>query len=70
MPEVSVVIPCYNDGAYLQDAIDSLNTQTFKNFEIIIVDDGSSDKETQNILSTLKQDNLQIVCLGESHGLY
>lgn len=40
---VSVIVPVYNVKAYLQACIDSLCTQTYKNLEIILVDDGSTD---------------------------
>ena len=48
-PLVSVVIPTYNRFNYLNEAINSVKDQTYKNFEIIIVNDGSTDKEYENI---------------------
>ncbi len=49
---ISVIITCYNYARYLSEAVESVIQQTYKNFEIIIVNDGSAD-ETQNIAESL-----------------
>ena len=43
MPEISVIMPLYNARKYLQEAIDSVLSQTFQDFEVIVIDDCSTD---------------------------
>lgn len=54
-PFFSVIVPCYNSGIYLRDAIESIRCQTFKDYEIILVNDGSTDQTTLEIIETLEK---------------
>ena len=59
-PGVTVLIPTYNRARFLPKAIDSVFEQTYSNFEIIVVDDGSTD-ETTDLLSKYKDKRLRIL---------
>ena len=48
-PLVSVVIPCYNHEQFVQDSIQSVIDQTYRNIELIIIDDGSKDGSVEKI---------------------
>jgi glycosyltransferase involved in cell wall biosynthesis len=54
-PEVSIIIPTYNRGWILKEAIDSVLSQGFSDFELIVVDDGSTD-DTREILDSYDRD--------------
>lgn len=55
VPKVSVVVPCYNGGRFVDDLLACLRAQIFQDFELIIVDDGSTD-DTPAKLATLGPD--------------
>lgn len=57
---ITVVIPCFNDGNYIMEAINSILSQTLKADKIIIIDDGSN-QETKAILNTINKKEVEIV---------
>ena len=70
MIEVSVIVPCYNLEKYISDCLDSLVSQTFKSYEVIVIDDGSTDSSVNIIqkyvdkypfIRLLKQENQGVV---------
>lgn len=58
-PRVTVIMPCYDSQRYLKEAIDSILNQTYANFELIIVDDGSKDK-TMEIVEEYQERDVRI----------
>lgn len=55
-PKVSIIVPFYNAEAYLPDCIKSIQAQTYSDFEVIFVDDGSTDKSLHAIESLRSTD--------------
>jgi len=59
-PKVSVVMPVYNGAKYLREAVDSVLAQTFSQFELIIVDDGSTDG-TMEVLGAYSDPRIRLI---------
>lgn len=57
---VSVIIPCYNSSDYMQVTLDSLFNQTYSNFEVIVIDDGSNQQQYDKLLAILTSFNLKL----------
>src|SRR5262245_27829119 len=60
-PAVSVVISCFNLGQYLDEAVGSVLAQTFQDFEILVVDDGSIDPLTQTVLGSYAAPKTRVI---------
>lgn len=65
---ISVILPVYNAGSFVKDTIESILQQTEKNFEIIIVNDGSTDNSEEAILS-FKDERIRYVKHEENKGV-
>ena len=66
MVKISIIIPVYNVEKYLRECLDSILNQTFQDFEIICVDDGSTDKSLE-ILQEYKKKDDRFVILQQRH---
>ena len=67
---VGVIMPCYNMGEYIEDALRSLDNQTFKDFTIVIADDASTDIHTREKLKDIPlPDNATLVFEKKNLGL-
>lgn len=68
--DISVVIPSYNHASFIVEAIESIVRQTFSNWELILIDDGSTDN-TRSILDQRYRDNKKIrLVYQENHGAH
>ena len=61
MSKVSVVIPCYNQGEFIDEAIASVQHQTYPDYEIIVVNDGSTDEKTLLRLESYNASNIKVI---------
>ena len=68
---ISHIIPVYNGGKLLRRTVDSILAQSFEDFELIIIDDGSTDRETVELVDEIgKLDERIKVVHQDNHGLY
>ena len=66
---VSIITPSYNSAKFIAETIQSVQNQTYQNWEMIIVDDGSSDETESVVLSIIKNDNrIQFHKLSQNSG--
>ena len=65
-PAISVLMCCYNSSEWLQEAIDSVLTQTYPDFELVLVNDGSTD-DTAEILENNQRQDARVVLFHKDH---
>lgn len=66
VPLVSVIIPAYNAEIYLERTLNSVLSQTYKNLEVLVVDDGSSD-QTAEIVRAMAQKDRRVILLQQAN---
>ena len=67
MPKVSIILPVYNVAPYLRRCMDSIINQTYRNIEIICIDDGSTDKSSQ-LCDEYSQKDKRIIVIHKKNG--
>ena len=64
---ISVIIPAYNAGRFIEGCINTIFNQTYRDFEIIVVNDGSSDN-TLDILNSLAKKDARLKVISQKNG--
>lgn len=67
--KISIIVPVYNTGLFLRQCLDSICNQTFKDIEVIVVNDGSTDNSAEIIHEYVKKDKRIVVIEQENQGL-
>ena len=69
MPKISVILPVYNSGKYLIESLESLSCQTFRDFEIIAINDGSKDNSLKLLEDYAKKESRLRIISRENRGI-
>lgn len=67
LPKVSIIIPTYNRATLIKEAINSVLQQTYSDFEILVVDDGSTDN-TKEVMTEIENEKVQYIQLDRNYG--
>ena len=68
MPKISVIVPVYNTEKYIEKCLKSLDSQTMKDFEVVIVNDGSKDESERAIKNYMRRTRMNIKYLKKENG--
>ena len=68
-PKITIIVPVYNAEQYLQRCVDSILVQTFTDFELLLIDDGSKDKSGEMCDEYAEKDERVRVFHNENHGV-
>ena len=68
-PLVSVIMPTWNPGHYLEEALESIFNQTFQDFEFVIVDNGSTDGTRERLQALHEQGKIRLIASAENLGI-
>jgi len=68
-PMISVILPCYNGGPFIREAMCSILDQTHRNLELVVVNDGSRDDSLAEIKAVAREDGRVVVVSRENRGM-
>ena len=68
MPELTIIVPVYNVEKYLSQCLDSLMNQTYRDFEVLIVNDGTKDSSADIALTYVEKDPQHFRLLNKENG--
>lgn len=67
MPRVSIVVPAWNAAAFIEETLAAVAAQTFRDFELVVVDDGSSDKTKETVDAWLAETGIAGRCIKQEN---